>query len=49
MFVKVGGERRVSNVKIKGKPLNLSQKYHLSASEFILDVVMGFQCLENFL
>ena len=37
MFLKVGGERRVSNVKINGKPLNLTQKYNLSAAEFILD------------
>ena len=48
MFVKVGGERRVSNVKIKGIPLNLSQKYHLSASEFILDGGDGFSMFREF-
>ena len=48
MFVKVGGERRVSNVKIKGKPLNLSQKYHLSASEFILDGGDGYTMFKEF-
>ena len=42
MFIKVGGERRVSNVKINGKPLNLSQKYNLSACEFILNGGDGY-------
>jgi hypothetical protein len=48
MFVKVGGERRVSNVKINGKPLNLTQKYNLSASEFLLSGGDGFTMFSEF-
>ena len=48
MFIKVGGERRVSNVKINGKPLNLSQRYNLSASVFILDGGDGFTMFKGF-
>ena len=48
MFIKVGGERRVSNVKINGKPLNLTQKYNLSASEFLLIGGDGFSMFSKF-
>ena len=48
MFVKVGGKRRVSNVKINGKPLNLTQKYNLSASEFLLSGGDGFTMFSEF-
>ena len=48
MFLKVGGERRVSNVKINGKPLNLTQKYNLSAAEFILDGGDGYTMFKEF-
>jgi 2',3'-cyclic-nucleotide 2'-phosphodiesterase (5'-nucleotidase family) len=48
MFIKVGGERRVSNVKINGKPLNLTQKYNLSASEFLLNGGDGFSMFSKF-
>ena len=48
MFLKVGGERRVSNVKINGKSLNLTQKYNLSAAEFILDGGDGYSMFKEF-
>ena len=48
MFIKVGGKRRVSNVKINGKPLNLTQKYNLSASEYILNGGDGFTMFSQF-
>ena len=48
MFIKVGGKRRVSNVKINGKPLNLSAKYNLSSSDFIRMEGMDIQCFLNF-
>ena len=48
LFIKVGGERRVSNVKINGKPLNLSQKYNLSACEFILNGGDGYTMFKEF-
>ena len=48
MFIKVGGKRRVSNVKINGKPLNLTQKYNLSASEFILSGGDGYTMFKEF-
>ena len=48
MFIKVGGERRVSNVKINGKPLDLTQKYNLSASEYILSGGDGFTMFSQF-
>ena len=48
MFIKVGGQRRVSNVKINGKPLNLTQKYNLSASEYILSGGDGFTMFSQF-
>lgn len=42
MFIKVGGQRRVTNVKINGKPLNLNEKYNISASDYILNGGDGF-------
>ena len=48
MFIKVGGKRRVSNVKINGKPLNLTEKYNLSASEYILSGGDGFTMFGKF-
>jgi 2',3'-cyclic-nucleotide 2'-phosphodiesterase (5'-nucleotidase family) len=48
MFIKVGGQRRVSNVKINGKPLVLTQKYNLSASEYILSGGDGFTMFSQF-
>jgi len=48
MFIKVGGDRWVSNVKINGKPLNLSQKYNLSSSEFILGGGDGYSMFGEF-
>ena len=48
MFIKVGGERNISNVKINGKPLNLSQKYNLSACEFILNGGDKFTMFKQF-
>ena len=48
MFIKVGGERRVTNVKINGKPLNLTQKYNLSASEYLLSGGDGFTMFSEF-
>ena len=48
MFIKVGGKRRVSNVKINGKPLNLKQKYNLSASEYILSGGDGYTMFSKF-
>ena len=48
MFIKVGGKRRVSNVKINGKPLNLAEKYNLSASEYILSGGDGYSMFANF-
>ena len=48
MFIKVGGRRRVSNVKINGKALNPTEKYNLSASEFILNGGDGFTMFANY-
>ena len=48
IFIKVAGKRRVSNVKIKGKPLNLSAKYNLSSSDFILSGGDGFSMFTEF-
>ena len=48
MFIKVGGQRRVSNVKINGKALNPTEKYNLSASEFILNGGDGFTMFANY-
>ena len=48
MFIKVGGKRRVSNVKINGKPLNLTAKYNLSASDFILSGGDGYSMFSEF-
>ena len=48
MFVKVGGKRRVSNVKISGKPLISTKKYLLSASDFILNGGDGFTMFSEF-
>ena len=48
MFIKVGGRRRVSNVKINGKALNPTEKYNLSASEYILNGGDGFTMFANY-
>ena len=48
MFIKVGGQRRVSNVKINGKALNPTEKYNLSASEYILNGGDGFTMFANY-
>ena len=48
MFLRVGGERRVSNVKIKGEALDLNKKYNLSAAEFILDGGDGYTMFKDF-
>ena len=48
MFIRVGGKRRVSNVKINGKPLNLTEKYNLSASDYILTGGDGFTMFAKF-
>ena len=48
MFIKVGGKRRVSNVKINGKPLNLTEKYNLSASDYLLSGGDGFNMFAKF-
>ena len=48
MFIKVGGQRRVSNVKINGKPLNLTQKYNLTSAEYILRGGDGYTMFEQF-
>ena len=48
LFIKVGGKRRVSNVKINGKPLNLTAKYNLSASDFILSGGDGYSMFSEF-
>ena len=48
IFVKVAGKRRVSDVKINGKPLDLNKKYNLSASEFILNGGDGYSMFAEF-
>ena len=48
MFIKVGGQRRVTNVKINGKPLNLNEKYNISASDYILNGGDGFTMFAQF-
>ena len=41
-FVKVGGERRVYDVKINGKNLDLNKYYTISSNSFILDGGDGY-------
>ena len=48
MFIKVAGKRRVSNVKINGKPLDLTAKYNLSASDYILYGGDGYTMFSEF-
>ena len=48
MFVKVGGKRRVTNVKINGRPLISTKKYLLAASDFILNGGDGFTMFAEF-
>ena len=48
MFIKVGGKRRVSNVKINCNPLNLTKKYNLYASDYILNGGDGFTMFSQF-
>ena len=44
-FVKVGGERRVYDVKINGKNLDLNKYYTISSNSFILDGGDGYTML----
>ena len=48
LFIKVAGKRRVSNVKINGKPLDLTAKYNLSASDYILYGGDGYTMFSEF-
>ncbi len=48
MFVNVTGDRRVSNVKINGKDLELDKKYNASLVEFIANGGDGYSMFSNY-
>ena len=48
MFINVTGKRRVSNVKINGEDLNLTQKYNASLDEFIAKGGDGYSMFDKF-
>jgi len=47
-FINVTGERRVTNVKINGKDLNLTKNYNVSLLEFIANGGDGYSMFENY-
>jgi 2',3'-cyclic-nucleotide 2'-phosphodiesterase (5'-nucleotidase family) len=47
-FVNVTGERRVSNVKINGKDLNLNQHYNVSLLEYLGNGGDGYSMFSNY-
>ena len=47
-FINVTGERRVTNVKINGKDLNLTKMYNVSLLEFIANGGDGYSMFENY-
>ena len=48
MFLNIKGERRVSNVKVNGKNLDINKNYTISASEYILNGGDGYTMLSRF-
>ena len=48
MFLNIKGERRVSNVKVNGKNLDINKNYTISASEYILNGGDGYTMLSLF-
>ena len=48
MFINVTGKRRVSNVKINGEDLNLTQKYNASLVEYIANGGDGYSMFSKF-
>ena len=48
MFIRVEGERRVSNVKINGIDLDPSKYYNLSSSEYVLSGGDGYSMFSTF-